>query len=93
MQVEDFNWNLRLFLDLLNSYQTKVQKANPTTLELLEKTVDSISDLIEHAEEDTAGLGDTILCSFDDTLFEIKRIITCRICKVSHEIFFLLSYE
>ncbi|XP_055299892.1 uncharacterized protein LOC129567252 [Sitodiplosis mosellana] len=82
-QVEDFNWNLRLFLDVLGSYQTKVNKANPATLELLEKTLDSISDLIGNVEEVTsAGQGDAIVCSFDETNFEVKRTIFCRICKV-----------
>lgn len=89
-QVEDFNWNLRLFLDVLSKYQTKVNKANPVTLELLEKTVDAISDLIGNVEEVSTGQGDAILCAFDEINFDIKRTIFCRICKVSHEIFFLV---
>ncbi|XP_031634243.1 uncharacterized protein LOC116347682 [Contarinia nasturtii] len=83
-KIEDFNWNLKLFLDIIDSYKASVNKANPVTLELLGSTLDKIGDLLENVDEVESN-NDAIPCEFDEKLFEIKRTIFCRICKVDFE--------
>lgn len=89
-QIEDFNWNLRHFLDVMDRYQTNVNKANSTTLQLLENTLDKLGNLIENVDEieDERNNG-TIITSIDESKFDVKRSIFCRICKVCH----LLHYD
>lgn len=84
-QIEDFNWNLRLYLDVLSKYQEHVNKANPLTLQLLEKTLDTIASLLEGVNEVAATQSDAIACSLDETKFKLERNIFCCICRVSHD--------
>lgn len=71
-----------------------MNKANPATLELLEKTLDTIASLLDGVNEVPANKNDAIVCSLDGTTFEIQRTIFCRICNVSFDFlkhFFLLE--
>lgn len=66
---------------MLGSFQTKVNRANPTTLELLEKTLDKIGNLIENVEEVNEN-SEAIIFSIDESKFTVKWSIFCRICEV-----------
>lgn len=61
-----------------------MNQANPTTLQLLEETLDRIGNLIENVDEvNNDSNNDKIIFSIDNTLFNVTRTIFCRICKVS----------
>lgn len=81
-QVEEFNWNLRHFLDVLANFEKSVNKANPTTIQLLGQTVDKLGNLLENVEEIEEGRNETIILSIDESRFDIKRSIYCRMCEV-----------
>lgn len=94
LQVENFNWNLQIFLDVIESYKRSANKANPTTFKLLEQTLDKISDLLETVDEVGSDENDVILCKLDENIFDTKQTIFCRICKVSdsHGIKFFFKF-
>lgn len=83
-QIEDFNWNLRHFLDVMANYQANVNKANPATLQLLEQTLDKLGNLLENVGETEEGRNETIIFGIDERTFDIKRSIFCRMCGVCH---------
>lgn len=68
----------------MSNYRANVNKANPTTLRLLEKTLDKLGNLIENVDEIEDGRNETIIFSIDESKFDVKRSIFCRICKVCH---------
>lgn len=82
--MEEFNWNLRHFLDVLGNFERRVNKANPTTIQLLGQTVDKLGNLLENVEEIEDGRNETIVLSIDDSRFDIRRSIFCRMCEVCH---------
>lgn len=92
-QIEDFNWNLRHFLDVMTNYEANVNKANPTTLQLLERTLDKLGNLIENVDEIEEGRNETIIFSIDESKFDVKRSIFCRICKVWHAFCIISLFE
>lgn len=91
LQIEDFNWNLRIFVDVLNTHQLKVNVANTTTFDLLDKIVDKIQDLCVNMEEIETGKNDAIMCKYDENKFELKRTMFCRICKVIGFLLFIFK--
>lgn len=65
-----------------------MNKANPVTFDLLEQTLDKIANLIDNVEEVGAGQnGDAIVFTIDDTQFDVKQTIFCRLCKVRYDLF------
>lgn len=65
-----------------------MNQANPVTFDLLEQTLDKIANLINDVEEVGAGQnGDAIVFTIDDTQFDVKQTIFCRLCKVSYDLF------
>lgn len=66
----------------MGNYKARVNKANPITYQLLEKTLDNLGNLIENAEETEEDPNENIVFSIDNNIFDVKRKFACRICKV-----------
>lgn len=64
------------------NYQANINKANPTTIQLLEQTVDKLGDLLGSVDEIEDSRNESIIFSIDDTKFDVKRSIYCRMCEV-----------
>lgn len=73
----------------MTNYQANVNKANPTTLQLLERTLDKLGNLLENIDEIEEGRNETIIFSIDESKFDIKRSIFCRMCEVCHAFYFI----
>lgn len=85
-QIEDFNWNLRHFLDVIGNYQANVNQANPATFQLLEETLDKLGNFFENVDHIEDERNETISISIDESKFAMRRSIFCRICKVCHSV-------
>lgn len=68
-------------------YQTNVNKANRATFQLLEKALDKLGNLIENVDEVDQEPNETIILSIDESKFQVKRSIFCRICNVCYTVF------
>lgn len=82
-QIEDFNWNLRCFLDALNSFENDVGLGDNMTLDLLAKaqeTVDKLSKKLQPIRSKNGN--EMIMCSIDSKHFETRRAIYCCRCEV-----------
>lgn len=82
-QIEDFNWNLRCFLDALNSFENDVGLGDNMTLHLLAKAQETANKLSENLQFNRSkNESEMIMCSMDSKHFEMRRTIYCRRCEV-----------
>lgn len=90
LQLNDFNWEINLFLKNLIVYQNNVNKANQVTKSLLNEILATITqfqrkaDVCDAANDFTNfNKKDEIFFKIDESKFEIRHLITCRVCHVS----------
>ena len=81
-QLHDFNWEMNLFLKSLTSYQNNVNKANNTTMKLLDNILNKVNDFLAGADIEE-NENERPFFQIDETYFEFRNLITCRICHVS----------
>lgn len=93
-QIEDFNWNLRCFLDALNNFDKDVGLGDNMTLNLLAKAQETVEKLTKNLQFDRSkNANEMIMCSMDLEHFEMRRNIYCRRCEVCAYAFDFLCFD